>query len=136
VEFPKKVLIVEDDKQISLALGVRLRASGYEVLQAFDGLQGFSQIMKHRPDVVVLDVSVPAGGGFSVAERMRDSVNLASIPIVFMTASKKPELYEQSKRFGSVGFLEKPFDAELLLALIRKATGELPPPPPAPKPPP
>ena len=130
--MPKKILIVEDDKKISLALGVRLRANGYEVLQAFDGLQGFIQATKHRPDLVVLDLSMPAGGGLSVASRMRDMVDLAAIPIIFMTASKRPDLIESSKKFDAVGFLEKPFDAEELLTLIRKATGEPTPPADAP----
>jgi len=125
---PKKVLIVEDDKKIALALGVRLKASGYDVLQAFDGLQGFMQATKHRPDVVVLDLSMPAGGGLSVAERMRDMVNLATVPIIFMTASKNPELFQAAKKYGALGYLEKPFDAEALLALVRQATGEAPPP--------
>jgi two-component system chemotaxis response regulator CheY len=124
---PKRVLIVEDDKTISLALGVRLRANGYEVLQAFDGLQGFMQATKHRPDVVILDMSMPAGGGLSVAQRMRDMVDLASVPIIFMTASKKPELAAAAKQYDAVGFLEKPFDADVMLDLVRKATGETPP---------
>jgi CheY-like chemotaxis protein len=124
VRVPKKVLIVEDDKKISLALGVRLRANGYEVLQAFDGLQGFVQATKQRPDVVVLDLSMPAGGGLSVAARMRDMIDLAAVPIIFMTASKRPDLIEEAKKYGAIGLLEKPFDADLLLGLIRQATGE------------
>lgn len=125
--MPKKVLIIEDDKKISLALGARLKANGYEVLQAFDGLQGFIQAIKHKPDVVVLDISMPAGGGFSVAKRMRDMVDLVSVPIIFMTASKMPEIFATAQTYDPVGYLEKPFDAEELLALVRKATGELPP---------
>lgn len=124
--MPKKILIIEDDKKIALALGVRLKANGYEVLQAFDGLQGFIQATKHRPDVVVLDVSMPAGGGFSVASRMRDMVDLASVPIIFMTASKMPEIFATAQQYSPIGYLEKPFDAEELLALVRKATGEAP----------
>jgi two-component system, chemotaxis family, chemotaxis protein CheY len=119
----RKVLIVEDDKKIALALGVRLRAAGFEVLQAVDGLQGFVLATKQKPDVVVLDLSMPAGGGFSVAKRMRDMVDLAGTPIIFMTASKKPELVQQAQEYGPLGFLEKPFDAELLVGLVRKATG-------------
>ena len=125
--MPKRVLIVEDDRVISLALGTRLRANGYEVLQAFDGLQGFMQATKHRPDVVLLDLSMPAGGGLSVASRMREMVDLASTPIIFMTASKKPELAAAAKQYGAIGFLEKPFDAEAMLALVRQATGDAPP---------
>ena len=120
----KKILIVEDDKQISLALGVRLRASGYDVIQAFDGLAAVSQAKKHLPDLIVLDISVPAGGGFVVAERLQDMMETASTPLLFITASRQTDLRERAMRLGAVGFLEKPIDSDALLALIQKATGD------------
>ena len=64
----KKILIVVDDKKISTALAVRLRATGYEVAMAYDAVLAFSTAVKHQPDLVVLDISMPGGDGFAVAE--------------------------------------------------------------------
>ncbi|MDH3214881.1 MAG: response regulator [Candidatus Krumholzibacteria bacterium] len=120
----KKILIIEDDQKISMALSVRLKSKGYEVGCAFDGSQGVNLAVKNEPDLIILDISMPAGGGFLAAERLRNLANTANTPIVFITASKEPGLKEKARDLGAFAFLEKPFDARSLLAIIRRALGE------------
>lgn len=117
----KKVLMVEDDPKISLAFGVRLKAMGYEVVTAQDAISAVAQVRRHRPDVVLLDISLPGGDGFTVAERINSLIDSAATPIVFVTASKQPGLRERAKQLGAVGFLNKPFDATSLANAIESA---------------
>lgn len=121
----KKILVVEDDKDISRALSIRLRAAAYEVFIAQDAVQGVSMANKHMPDLMLLDISMPAGSGFSVAERVQDLANTAGTPMIFITASKEPELREKAMELGAAAYFEKPFDSEQLLESIEQVmTGE------------
>jgi CheY-like chemotaxis protein len=76
--------------------------------------------LKHHPDLMVLDILMPGGNGFVVAERIQDLEAMLGIPCIFLTASKQPGLREQARRLGAAGFFEKPYDAGALLATIRK----------------
>jgi DNA-binding response OmpR family regulator len=120
----KKILIVEDDKKIVTALTIRLKAAGYEVIAAFDAIMAGSMALKHHPDLVLLDISMPGGNGFIVAERLQNSTVTVGVPMIFLTASKQPELREKAKELGAVGFFEKPYEAEELLEAIQRALGE------------
>jgi DNA-binding response OmpR family regulator len=115
-----KILAVEDDKHIALALAVRLRAAGYDVITAPDAVLAVGMALKHRPDLVLLDVLMPGGNGFLVAERIQDLEAMLGVPCIFLTASKQPGLREQARRLGAAGFFEKPYDAGELLATIRQ----------------
>ena len=118
----KKILIVEDDEKIALALALRLKAAGYETSTAFDALTGVSEAVKFRPDLVLLDISMPAGSGFEVAERMRSAMP-SFTPIIFLTASKQPGLQERAQELGAVGYFEKPYEAEALLTAVHQHIG-------------
>jgi CheY-like chemotaxis protein len=120
----KKILVVEDDKKISLAIAVRLKSKGYKVVLAYDALAGVTMAAKEMPDLILLDISMPAGGGFSVAERVQNRADTAGTPIVFITASKKPGLRESAAEVGGVAFLEKPFTAEILISIVQEALGD------------
>lgn len=116
-----KILLVEDDEKIVKALTIRLKSQGYDVVAVFDAVMAMAKAMEQRPDVILLDISMPGGNGFTVAERLRDSSLTTGIPVIFMTASKEPGLRERAKELGAVGFLEKPFEAEELVAMIQQA---------------
>jgi len=116
----KKILIVEDDKNIVMALNVRLRAAGYQVIIAFDAVMALGMALKHRPDLVLLDISMPGGNGFMVAERLQNSTLTAGVPMMFLTASKQPGFKERAQELGAVGFFEKPYEAQELLDAIAK----------------
>lgn len=113
----KRILIVEDDRKIALGLSIRLQAAGYDVTLADDALNGAKAAEILQPDLLLLDVTMPGGGGFSVAERVRKLLP-QSIPIVFLTANKQPRLRRMAEQLGSAGFFEKPYDSRLLLATI------------------
>jgi len=120
----KKILIVEDDAKILKALTIRLKAEGYDVLGATDGMSGTAMARKEQPDLLLLDISMPAGGGFGVAQNVGNMSPLTGTPMVFMTASKQPGLKDQAEKLGAAGFIEKPFDTDTLLTTIRDALSQ------------
>jgi len=117
---PKQVLIIEDDEKIAMTLALRLKAAGYGTTTAYDALTGLNAAVNNPPALVLLDISMPAGDGFSVAERIQTLIP-APIPIIFLTASKKPDFREKAKKLGAAGYFEKPYEAEELFGAIRQA---------------
>lgn len=117
----KKVLLIEDDSKISLAIGMSLKAMGYEIASAGDAVSAVSQARKVQPDVVVLDINLPGGDGFVVAERLQQLAQTATVPIIFITASKQEGLRDRAAQLGAVHFLEKPFGVTDLADAIESA---------------
>lgn len=117
----KTILLVEDDKKIALAMATRLKSSGFSVVVAHDVPNGLMLARKHDPDVALLDIGLPGGDGFRIAECLRDQVCMRRVPVVFVTASKKDGLRERAVKAGASAFLEKPFKASALLAAIDSA---------------
>jgi len=117
----KSVLLVEDDAKLALAFGVRLKSMGYTVHIARDAISAVAEVRKTSPDVVLLDISLPGGDGFLVADRLSKLVGSAATPIIFITASKRPDLRERAMKMGAAAFLEKPFEATTLADAIESA---------------
>ena len=117
----KTVLLIDDDNVFLLTIGVRLKAMGYTVYAAKDAVSAISAVRKNNPDVIVLDVSLPAGDGFMVADRLQKLISAAATPIIFVTASEKTGMRERAMKLGAVQFLNKPFDATTLADAIESA---------------
>ena len=113
----KKILIVEDDKKLSLAWAIRLKSAGYDVSVRPDGFRGFTAAAFQKPDLILMDIWMPIANGFAVAEDL-ERVDLGEIPIIFTTASRKSGLRERAQEVGAAGFLEKPVTSAKLLATI------------------
>jgi DNA-binding response OmpR family regulator len=116
----KKILVMEDDTKIAAALAIRLGAAGYDVATAHDGWQGLQLALTDRPDLLVLDIWMPVGLGFSVAQRLQE-LGLSGIPVIFITASRLQGLREDARQCGAVAFFEKPYNPQELLAAIARA---------------
>jgi DNA-binding response OmpR family regulator len=115
-----KILIVEDDRKIAMALALRLRAGGQDVLLAYDAVTGLDSAIKNQPDLVLLDIGLPSGSGLVVAESIQ-KLACKHTPIMFLTASRQPGLRDKAMALGAAGFLEKPFEAGELVAAIQNA---------------
>lgn len=120
----KKILIVDDDKDFMLGLGIRLKASGYGVIAAADAVTAVSVALKERPDLVLLDLGLPGGGGLLILERMRNLLPLATTPVIVISARDPVANKEKAHQAGALAFFQKPVENELLLTAIHKALGE------------
>jgi CheY-like chemotaxis protein len=120
----KKILIVEDDKDMHRVLNVRLRVHGYHTHVASDVFQAITLARAEKPDLILLDLGLPAGGGFTVMERLQDTPALAVIPVIVLTARERAGNEERALKGGAVAFLQKPVDNAHLLSAIRQALGE------------
>lgn len=126
----RKVLVVDDEQDVAKALKVRLKANGYHVVLASDSIQAFTMANKERPDLIILDIMIPGGGGFIVAERLKQSQATHRIPIIFLTGIPGGE--ERAYKLGASGYVMKPYHPDELLETIHRAleknrrqTGEL-----------
>jgi CheY-like chemotaxis protein len=117
----KNILLVEDHPGIALALGVRLKSMGYSVTTAADAATAVTRVCELHPDVVVLDIGLPAGDGFLVSERISRLSGDVATPIIYITASQQPGLRERAMKGGAAAFLQKPFDANCLADAIEIA---------------
>jgi CheY-like chemotaxis protein len=91
-----------------------------------DALTGVEIAVKDPPDLVLLDISLPAGDGFTVAERIQSLIPRAT-PVIFITASKRPGLRERAKELGAAAFFQKPYEADDLLGAVQLALVAPPP---------
>lgn len=123
----KKILIVDDDESLVRALAIKLRDAGYDVLAAWDAAQGVSQAQRHEPDLILLDIRMPEGGGFTVLETLRHSIKTRSIPVIVATALESEEVCEAAKSHGAVEYFKKPLDTGRLLETIGRVLGDGPP---------
>jgi len=120
----KKILIVDDERDIIKALMIRLQGAGYDVVTAFDGAQGVFMAHKEKPDLIILDIRMPAGNGFSVAQRLKRSTHTFTIPVIFLTGSPDKGSEEKAMALGARFYIKKPYDPEELLDAIRRALEE------------
>jgi len=82
----QKILIVDDDPDIRQALKLRLRANHFETVHAVDGYSAIDQAYKEQPDLIILDLGLPAGDGYVVLDRLQRDDRLSNIPVVVLTA--------------------------------------------------
>lgn len=115
-----KVLVVEDNQNLANAMGIRLKSHGYACKNAHDAITAMSEAVKFEPDIVVIDINLPGGDGFLVADRLRASAT-SGTPFIFMTASKKEGLRQRAQMAGAAGYLEKPFTSSSLIELIEES---------------
>ena len=116
-----KILVVDDEPEIVRALTMRLRAAGYEVIAANDGLIGTKMAIQEAPDLVLLDIGMPCGNGHTVAERMMKNVKTMTIPFVFVTACTSEEDRRKAADARAAGYLTKPFKTQELLDTVAHA---------------
>jgi len=114
-----KILVVDDDPDLLKALRLRLRANNCDVISVSDGYSVMGAAQKEHPDVIILDLGLPAGDGFVVLERLQSSDTLSGIPVIVLTARDPQGNEARALRAGAAAFFQKPVDNEELLNVIR-----------------
>ena len=120
----KKVLIVEDDPITRQVLQAAIAAAGYEVVVAVDANAALMEVQKKKPDIVMLDIGLPAGGGFTFLQRLKLFPALSSIPIVVVSGKERATTEPRAREAGTAAYLEKPVKPEEVLATIERFVGK------------
>jgi two-component system cell cycle response regulator len=118
---PSKILVVEDDDDLRRGVARQLHAWGYEVVAAADAYGAVSVARAERPDLVLLDLGLPGGGGFTVLERYAQLPSVATTPIVILTGRDPRAAEPVARRFEVAAFLTKPVENAVLRATIERA---------------
>ncbi len=123
----KKILIIDDDKDMINLLRLRLEQKGYEVISARDGISGYELIEKENPDLIISDLLIPRLHGFELCKKVKENVKLQHIPIILMTAVYKKTFYKvEGKKYGADDYIQKPFEFPDLLSKIERLIPPLP----------
>jgi DNA-binding response OmpR family regulator len=120
-----KVLVIDDEAAIRLLCRVNLEAEDMEVLEAGDGVSGLEMARRERPDVVLLDVMMPAMDGWQVAEELLGDPTTSAIPIVFLTARAEFRDRARGLDIGGVDYITKPFNPVELATLVENLLARL-----------
>ncbi len=115
-----RVLVVDDELDIVETLKYVLEASGHEVFEANDGMEGLDQARSVEPDVILLDVMMPRLDGYKVCRMLKFDSHYRDIPIVLLTARSGSKDLDTGEEVGADEYLTKPFDVDEVVSLVDK----------------
>jgi two-component system, cell cycle response regulator DivK len=118
----KRILIVED-VEYNRDLLVQLLEDHYEILTAADGAAGIEVAAHHRPDLILMDLSLPGVDGWEATRRLKTSPGTAAIPVVALTAHAMQGDEERARACGCDDYLTKPIDEDQLFATLARLLG-------------
>ena len=116
-----KILVVDDEVEIARAVAMRLRAAGYQVIVAHDGMMATQLAFSESPDLVIMDIGLPCGDGHIVTQRLLNNVETMSMPIIYLTARTAEVDRKRAEINHAAGYLTKPFKADELLTTVSDA---------------
>ncbi len=114
----KKILVVDDEPQIVRLLSLRLKANNFDVISAYDGYQCVQVAKLELPDLILLDIKMPLGGGIKAFENLKDIKETNMIPVIFITAFPSIKVKNQVMEMGAEDFISKPFNSDVLIEKI------------------
>ena len=120
----KRILIVEDDAAMRQVLHLRLKSLNYDTVPVADAVNAMSEARKNPPDLILLDLGLPGGGGLNLMQRFQTIPRLAVIPIIVLSARERTAMEQPVLDAGAQAFFQKPADPDALLQKIRKLLGE------------
>lgn len=118
------VLVADDEPAMRLLHTVNLEAAGIVVLAAADGPAAVSLARSRRPDLAIIDVSLPGMGGFEVAEQLRGDPRTAEVRLLFVSGATGAANEARASGLGAVGYVDKPFDPATLTGLVLDALAD------------
>jgi DNA-binding response OmpR family regulator len=115
-----KILVVDDEASVRHLLQVMLSMEGYEPVLAANGAEGLQLAHEHLPALVILDWMMPVLDGLATLQALRSDPTTAQIPVVMLTARQGDSAMAQAMVHGADFYITKPFDAEEMLAVVRR----------------
>ena len=118
--MPKKILVVDDERQIVKLVEINLRKAGYDVVCAYDGVEALEKVQNDRPDMIVLDVMMPRMNGFDVLKKLQANPETEQIPVIMLTAKAQDADIFAGWQSGVSSYLTKPFNPRELLTFVQR----------------
>jgi DNA-binding response OmpR family regulator len=118
--MPKKVLIVDDEPGIIVALQFLMEQNGYATIVAFSGEEAMEAVVKHHPDLILLDIMLPVVDGLEVCQRIRENPDWRDIRIVLVTALGSDANVTKGLDLGADAYITKPFSNADLVAKVKE----------------
>jgi DNA-binding response OmpR family regulator len=116
----KKILLIDDEKDLVETVVFRLEGSGYEVITASDGKEGLNKAKKENPDLIVLDLMLPMIDGYKVCGLLKADVKYNKIPIIMFTARAQESDKAIGREVGADAYITKPFEPQILMDKIKE----------------
>lgn len=120
----KRILIVEDEKDLVEILTFRLQSAGYEVIAAYDGQDGLDKARTEKPSLIILDLMLPRIDGYKVCGMLKFDARFKKIPIILFTARAQEADRKMGTEVGADAYITKPFEPAALLAKIKELLKE------------
>ena len=120
VDMVKKILVVDDEKDWAHAFALALEEHGYKITAAFEPLQAITQIKESKPDLVLLDLLMPAGGGFSVLQHIRETGDTIILPVIIISVQDDAETKKKAEEMGISAYFVKPVVMKELVPRINE----------------
>jgi CheY-like chemotaxis protein len=122
ISMSKRILVIEDEKDLRNLLQDELVAHGYKVFTASNGQEGLDMLLETEPDLIICDRAMPIMSGFQLLERIKGAFpQYVSIPFIFLTALSDPRDRHSVSHLEPYAYLGKPVDFDLLHSTIQKA---------------
>ena len=121
----KTILIVEDDKDLMLAMSVRLIAQGFTTLSAHDAASAIQLAATRKPDLILMDLGLPDNNGFVVMEIVSQLKSASMVPIIVVSARPADVYRDAALMAGAKDYFQKPFDNDALMSAIYRELGEV-----------
>ena len=115
----KKILVVDDEKNIIDLLVFNLQKEGYKTLEAYDGITAVDMALKEQPDLILLDIMIPKLDGISVCKKIRYALNISNIPILMISARDTESDKIVGLEMGADDYITKPFQIREVMARIK-----------------
>ncbi len=115
----KKVMIIDDEKDLLEELSIRMESCQWDVIIASNGLEGLEMVKKGKPDLIVLDVVMPKMNGYQVCRSLKADPATQHIPIILLTAMAQANDKAYGKEMGASDYLSKPCDVRVLIEKMK-----------------
>jgi len=119
----KKILIVDDEPFLREIVAAQLKAEGYDIIQATDGLEGLEKAKKENPDLIILDIMLPKMNGYEICGALKSDSKYNNIPIILFSAKAQEQDKNLGEKVGADAYITKLFGAKELVTKVKELIG-------------
>jgi len=118
--MPKKILSIDDSRMVHMVISKTLKPFDVEVLTAVNGQEGIEKADQAKPDLIILDATMPVMNGIECLEALKQKDGTKGIPVVMLSADSGKDNIDRATQLGALQFISKPFTGDALLDTLKK----------------